>query len=233
MIAIPATEKRLRAAHFFLRLLQARDQQLHTDPEEFGFLVGAFLSAAYSVENALNWERGQAYQGWVTRWWTARRADDQSFHDYMTGERHAEVHHEGVTVRREQETIPYEEYQQRRWPQEAGRRRGRIEVVGPVGTEIPHFDVLIDILKLGNEKAAQACERYFDLLKQVVQAFRETTAEATERQQEQARMRDYKIWLDPESQALVRELRRPGEPRNALVARALHALHERQQSDRP
>jgi broad specificity phosphatase PhoE len=57
-------------------------------------------------------------------------------------------------------------------------------------------------------------------------AFREATAGATEHQQKQAKMRPYKIRLDPESQALMEQLHQPGESVNALVVRALRAIHE-------
>ncbi len=233
MIEIPATQKKLEEAHSCFQLLQTSARKIPLNRGVFDQRLSAFLSAAYSVEDVLETESGKAFEGWVKRWWDSRDAQEQALHKFIRGERNAELHREGATVTSAPQEISYQEYLQRAEGMQSGRHLGYFygpQWSGPYGTEIPRTPVQIDIPQLGDKEATEKCGQYLRLLDQMVQAFREATAGATERQQKQAKMRLYKIWLDPANQALMEKLRQPEESVDALVVRTLHALRKGERS---
>jgi hypothetical protein len=226
MSAIPTTQRKLRHARETFQLLQASARAIPLEREEVERRSSDFLSAAYSVEDVLKDEIGKPR---VDRWWSKRDADEQALHRFMRGQRKAELHHRGAAVNTKQQEISYTDYlRHNKWMQ-SGRSGGYVygpQWFGPYVMEIPRIPVEIDILMLGGEEVAEKCGQCLKLLEQTVNAFREATAGATEHQQKQAKMRPYKIRLDPESQALMEQLHQPGESVDALVVRALRAIHE-------
>jgi hypothetical protein len=69
-LPIPETDRKLREAAFFLRLLTIEEgSPVRNDPEAFGFYLSAFLSAGRSVTWVLQSEAGGGddYRSWYDR----------------------------------------------------------------------------------------------------------------------------------------------------------------------
>jgi hypothetical protein len=170
MSIIPATQRKLRDAHATFRLLQASARAIPLNHEECDRHLGAFLSAAYSVEDVLKTESGKPHKGWVKDWWSKRSIEDQELHACMREQRNDELHRRGAAVNTEPQEISAWDYLRRTEWMRSGGGNGRSFFWGPVGWGISS-SMTITILLLGGEEVTERCARYLNLLEQMVQAF--------------------------------------------------------------
>ena len=96
---IPATQKKLREAQFFFRhVVRTAGHAVRNDPEEFDFLLSAFLSAARSVTFALQKEAKAPYEKWFPQWKARRGEAECALLDFMKEQRNVEQKEGGVAL---------------------------------------------------------------------------------------------------------------------------------------
>jgi hypothetical protein len=97
---IPATQKKLREAKFFLDLLKQEGRvpiwQAAEEPAEFYF--NAFVSAARSVTYALQAEEKDRYDAWYPEWLSSRPEADRVALKRFNDERVKIVHRTGAEL---------------------------------------------------------------------------------------------------------------------------------------
>jgi hypothetical protein len=173
---IAKTQKRLRAARFFLQDLQNRARAFRSDPEAFEFVLEAFLSAARSVTWVLQKEEKEKYDAWFEPVWMSKLSkDDETSFRGMKKRRNAAEKEGDAGVIVEWEDIPLWEFtpSDRTNPASWGyqafgssvtpgidppRHRHPTHYFGPQETRI---------------KAVDACVHYYELLDQLVREFLE------------------------------------------------------------
>jgi len=101
-LPIPETDRKLREAAFFLRLLTIEEgSTVLNDHDAFGFYLSAFLSAARSVTWVLQKEAGvgqDIYDPWYTAWEARQSPDHRDLLTFMNKQRVAEIHKLGATT---------------------------------------------------------------------------------------------------------------------------------------
>src|SRR5262245_5499594 len=97
--------RKLREARYFSGKMNAVAQRAAGDPEEFGFLLSAWLSACRSITDALERYHGK----WFNDWCVSRTTHEQRLFDFMRVQRNAEVHRDGADVQQSVLWIPYTE----------------------------------------------------------------------------------------------------------------------------
>lgn len=171
---IPATQKKLREARFFLGCLRRRDRVAPPEPEEFEFYLSAFLSAARSVTFALENEEEAKYKEWRGTWSTLITAEEQTFLDAMVQQRNIAQKRGGVPVAVDWEFVPV--IQAKR--DERGQPMYGLQWFGPITAPMPQVGQPVHSITLGTGQveAVATCERYLNILERLVADFLKTHA---------------------------------------------------------
>jgi hypothetical protein len=152
---IPKTQKRLRGAQFFLQDLQKRARVFESDPEEFEFVLDAFLSAARSVTFVLKKEQKDKYNDWFEPvWWKNLGKDNQDFLDDMKERRNAAEKEGDAGVITDWEDIPLWRVRTAA-PRYPGYVISGAHRSGSVGSEPSSYDTLSTILVRGRAESMQ------------------------------------------------------------------------------
>lgn len=170
MADIPATDKKLREALFFLERLREHSERIPGDPEHFEFFLSAYLSAGRSVTFALQVERKDEYDAWFPGWKGTLTQEERDLLDFMLAQRNAELHQGGANVQVTVEFIPMTALRgDRRHPAYG------FQWFGPPGVRPPEIGHNVHYFELGGTpvQALATCRRYADLLSRLVRAFKE------------------------------------------------------------
>jgi hypothetical protein len=89
---IGRVEKKLREAEFFLGLMRKREAYALGDPEEFDYLLSAFLSATRSVDWRLRHVQPVLYPGWRPTWDASLSTAQKVLVKFFVDDRNEEVH---------------------------------------------------------------------------------------------------------------------------------------------
>ena len=171
---IPATQKKLREARFFLGCLRRRDRVAPPEQEEFEFYLSAFLSAARSVTFALENEEKAKYKEWRVTWPTLLTTEEEKFLDAMVEQRNIAQKRGGIPVAVDWEFVPV--IQAKR--DERGQPMYGLQWFGPVTARMPQVGQPIHSITLGagHVEAVATCERYLSILERLVADFLKTHA---------------------------------------------------------
>ena len=167
---IEATQKKLREAEFFLRLLSHADQEvLWTEPEAFEFYLNAFLSAARSVTFALQYEEKDKYDAWFPEWFNKLSAEDRQLLGFLKRQRNHSEKRGGAEVDIDWEFIPITEVRS----DNRGHPAYGFHWFGPPGTPPPRVGVMHHSFELSGEqqKVTAACTRHAGILEKLVRDF--------------------------------------------------------------
>ena len=163
-------QKKLREAHYFLGLMNAVDERTVGNPEEFQFLLSAFLSASRSITDLLE---NRQYRSWFEAWQNGRENRAKQLLQFMRIQRIAEVHSSGADILQDVQYIPISEIR--------SDSLGHPVYYGfqwwaPPGTSSPTIGVTVREFKLGSTKvgALATCRDIVYELSELVRAF-ETT----------------------------------------------------------
>jgi hypothetical protein len=158
-------EKKLREAEFFLFHLKQREQQPLGIAEELDFVLSAFLSAARAVDYRLRHEQGDGYRAWRKEWDEKVAPSDRSLLKFIDDDRSFEVHESGS-----RRTEKHSAWAVRA---EEGTVVGFVQLPGPMPGAIAKPEFFYSVTVDGREeRASDVCERYVELAKAMVQAFR-------------------------------------------------------------
>ena len=166
---IPATQKKLREARFFLERLRQRDRVSLPAVDEFEFYLSAFLSAARSVTFALHAEEKEKYVAWQPTWPTILGPDDLALLVGMKQARNVAQKRGGVPVQVDWEFVPLTEAKR----DEQGRPFYGFQWFGPVTAGLPKVGQPVHRFNLGKGEieATSTCARYLDILERLVSDF--------------------------------------------------------------
>lgn len=168
---IEATERKLREAQFFLRHLFAESGKAdRNEPEAFGFYLSGLLSAARSVTFALQYEEKDKYDTWFPTWLQNRNREEQALLEFLKSQRNYEQKRGGAEVTVVWEYIPV--------TQVKAETRGHpayygFHWFGPPGTPPPTVGIPVHLFEAsgGDREVIAACQRYVDLLAELVRDF--------------------------------------------------------------
>jgi hypothetical protein len=93
---IEATRRKLREAEFFYQRLVDSLHPLRGDPEEFGFYLSAFITAARSVPWALQSEEKAKYGAWNPTWESQLTNEERELLRFVNERRLDTVKREGI-----------------------------------------------------------------------------------------------------------------------------------------
>ena len=168
---IDITQKKLREARFFSQMLgKASQQPVRNDPEEFGFYLSAFLSAARAVTCALQHEEKDKYDAWSPAWFNSRSPEDQTFLKDMITNRNFVQNRGGAEMDQDWEYIPVTEIRTENREHPAYG----FHWYGPPGTPPPTVGMPVYSFKGSGDEVTSACERYVTILDSLVREFIET-----------------------------------------------------------
>jgi hypothetical protein len=155
-------QRKLREARYFSGKINAVAQRAVGDPEEFGFLLSAWLSACRSITAPLENRR---YGKWFETWRADRTVHEQELFDFMATQRIAEVHRDGADVRRSVQWIPISAIRE--------GHPGYNFASWALGTEPPKIGVNICEFEFGRTglEASRSCSDFVVLLEHLLTAF--------------------------------------------------------------
>jgi hypothetical protein len=96
-------QKKLRESRYFLNLMGKASLWATGDPEVFGFLVSAFLSASRPITDFIE---NRAHGDWLAKWKDDRTDDEKKLLEFMREQRNSEVHKDGADTRLSIEFVP-------------------------------------------------------------------------------------------------------------------------------
>jgi hypothetical protein len=171
---IAKTQKKLREAWFFLRMLRERDRVAPLEREAFEFYLSAFLSAARSVTFALENEETTKYKEWRATWQTLLTAEEVKFIEAMVEQRNIAQKQGGVPVTVDWEFVPMIKAKR----DDRGQPMYGLQWFGPVTAPMPQIGQPVYSIALGtgDVEAIATCERYLSVLERLVAHFLEKYA---------------------------------------------------------
>jgi hypothetical protein len=167
---IEATQKKLHEANFFLRLLnEASKEVIRSEPEAFECYLSAFLSAARSVTFALQCEEKDKYEEWSPIWFGNRSEDDQKLLRFLVKQRNSVQKRGLADISMDWEYIPVTE----KGVDNRGYRTYEVHWVGPPGMLPPEIGLPVYSFDLSGDqqKVTSACNRYMEVLNDLVRDF--------------------------------------------------------------
>jgi len=156
--------KRLREAAYFLNKAREYKQcRYHHEPDEFEFLLNAYLNAGRGVQYAAICSAGGAFKLWQAGWELALDDDDQLLFKSMIDQRIADTHTgESISVT-DVEWVPIS-----RMP--AMKDGGHGVFFGP--PDVPESAIGVEVLyfEIGSEtlEALECCSRHYQLLERML-----------------------------------------------------------------
>src|SRR5262245_21150240 len=167
MTFVEVIQKKLREAQFFLRQLEAIAGRSVGNPEEFEFLLSAFLSASRSITEPLN--KSRKYKPWYDAWHN-QSPRDRELLELLREKRNAAVHHKKrAVVEVTQKFVPIIQLRE--------QSRGHPAYYGfhwssPPGVPPPEIGVNVHYFKLGDtQKASEKCRAIVTVLNALVADF--------------------------------------------------------------
>lgn len=167
---VEATQKKLREAKFFYRLLhEASLEAVRYEPETFEYYLNAFLSAARSVTFALQCEEKDKYDAWFPTWFGYRSEQERQLLNFLKEQRNYAEKRGGAEVNVVWEYIPVTEVR----TDNRGHPAYGFHWLGPPGTPPPRVGIPIHSFELSGDqqKVTSACKRYVDILDGLVRDF--------------------------------------------------------------
>jgi hypothetical protein len=166
MLLSQTMRKKLREVRYFLRQLDGVARREIGDPEEFEFLLSAFLSASVSITGPLD---SRKYGTWFEAWRQGRTMQEQDLLDFVRIQRNLEVHREGAETELSVRYVPMTEL---RMNQQGNPAYG-FHWSAPPGTPPPSVGVNVHEFKLGGTKvqAYDTCCEVTELLDKLVGVF--------------------------------------------------------------
>ena len=167
---IPATQRKLREAQFFLRHLCDENKQVsRKEPDAFQFYLSAFLSAGRSVTFALKWEEKEKYKDWSEGWFSRLDEQDQQLCRFMIDQRNIAQKRGGAETQTGGDFVPVTEL----LTDDRSHPSYGFHWVAPVGTPPPQIFRSVELFEMeGTEAEVTAtCTRYLQLLDELVQDF--------------------------------------------------------------
>lgn len=166
MLLCKTIRKKLREVCYFLHQMQAAAQREVGDPEEFEFLLSAFLSASISITDPLN---SRKYRTWFDGWQQGRTTREQKLLEFIRIQRIAEVHKHGAKTELVVQYIPIVELRTNR----QGHPAYGFYWSGPLETPPPSVGISVYEFELGGTKAEayKTCREVTELLGELAKAF--------------------------------------------------------------
>jgi hypothetical protein len=177
---IESTQKKLREARFFAQQFNRASQQpVQSEPEEAEYYLSAFLSAARAVTFALQHEEKDKYGdwrvkgSWSEKWFSGRSQEDQALLKAMVTHRNAVQKRGGPEMNQESEYFPVTEMRtdNRQHPAYG------FHWYGPPGTPAPTVGMPVYSFRGSGDEVTADCQRYLELLDNLVRDFIETYKE--------------------------------------------------------
>jgi len=168
---IEATQKKLREARFFLRLLTREScADVRDEPEAFEFFLNAFLSTARSVTFALQYEEKDKYKAWFQTWFNKRTEEDQQLLNFVKVQRNYTEKRGGADFNVILEDVPIAEVR----TDDHGHPAYGFHWFGPPGTP-PRVGLPVHFFELSGDqkKVTSVCEQYVTILSELVRDFTE------------------------------------------------------------
>ena len=165
MLDLPATDKKLGEAHFFVDHFRRASLRVVGEREE-EFFLSAFLSAARAVTLVLQKEQKRItdYESWFRSWRAKLSKEDDELLDHMNKQRVASFHKTGPELTTGTEFIPVSQLP----PSE-----GTFYSFGPPGTPEPTAGrQVLSFFPEGGERAVATCQRYLALLDRIIHDFK-------------------------------------------------------------
>jgi hypothetical protein len=159
-------QKKLREVQYFLRQIDGVAQRVVGDPEEFEFLLSAFLSASVSITDPLDSRR---YRTWFEGWRQNRSTREQDLLEFVRIQRNLEVHREGAETELSVHYVPLTGLRTNR----QGHPAYGFHWSAPPGTAPPCVGVNVHEFELGGTKvqAYDTCREVTGILGKLVEAF--------------------------------------------------------------
>jgi len=159
-------QSQLREVRYFLGQLHDAAQHEVGDPEEFEFLLSAFLSASISITDPLD---SRKYRTWFEGWQLSRNTWEQDLLKFVRIQRNLEVHREGAETELSVRYIPLTELR----TNQQGHPAYGFHWSAPPGTPPPSIGVNVQEFELGGTKvqAYDTCREITELLGELVLAF--------------------------------------------------------------
>jgi hypothetical protein len=172
-VIIEETQKKLREAHFFFRLLRQESQMdVRHDREAFEFYLNAFLSAARSVDNTLRFEEPDRYPEWFKRWFGNLSPDERDLSKLLTKQRNNSQKRGSAEVTVSSESVQITDLPTNRPNHPAYGSHLFGVLFGwemfPATVELPVF---LFQTNEGEQDVTSVCERYLSLLGKLVVDF--------------------------------------------------------------
>ena len=167
---LEATQKKLREAKFFCRLLgQTSEEVVRNEPEAFEYYLSAFLSAARSVTFALQYEEKDKYYAWFPTWFSSRSEEEQQLLNFLREQRNYAQKRGGAEVNVVSDYIPVTEVR----TDNQGHPAYGFHWVEPPGTPSPCVGIPVHSFGVsGNQqKVISVCKKYIDILDELLQDF--------------------------------------------------------------
>jgi len=163
MARLEKTQRKLREAKYFLRLLTDKAMRIVGDREEVLFLASAFMNAAQSVDYVATQEVDDIPPAYESRWFETLATEDQDHFRAMREQRGIEIHQAGT---------PLAIYTEMTSSLDCSLSSDTCSVqsAGPPGTPAPTLGKPVYLFKdLPNiPDAVEACARYYRLLESYV-----------------------------------------------------------------
>jgi hypothetical protein len=169
---IEATQKKLREAQFFFHMLKKTSRQaVGNDPEQFEFILSAFLSSARAITWALQWEDKEKYDAWFIPWFQKRTNEDQQLFNFMKNQRNYAEKRGGAETRvNSDEYVPITQIT----TDTRGHPAYGFFWFGPPDAPLPEVALPVHSFTGSGEQVISACKRYVDILDELVKNFLET-----------------------------------------------------------
>lgn len=167
---IERTQKKLREARFFFRLLSREVQEaVRTEPEAFEFYLNAFLSSARSVTFALQNEEKDKYDAWSQTWLKNRSEDDQRLINFLKDQRNNAEHRGGADISLVREYVPITEVM----TDDRGHPAYGLHWFGPPETSPPQIRLTDHTFEMfgDQKKVTSVCEKHLAILDELVRDF--------------------------------------------------------------
>lgn len=165
-------QKKLRESCYFLGKMNLISQRTVGDPEEFQFLLSAFLSASRSIPDFIE---NKEYGKWLDNWKNDKGDDAKELLELMRIQRIAEVHRDGADILQGVQQVPITEirYDGHGHPAYYGYK-----YTAPPGVPISTVGVPKREFKLGSKRVevVATCQNIVRELKELVGAFETTYA---------------------------------------------------------
>jgi hypothetical protein len=165
---IELTQKKLREARFFLRLLQQENRKaVRGEGEAFEFYLSAFLTSGRAVTWALQYEDKAKYDAWYPGWEKKQSEDDKHLLELMVAQRNKTEKRGGAEVAVQWTDIPITEIRS----EVGGHPAYGFHWSGLPGAPPPTVGMPTYSFAGSSDELVARCSRYAELINELVDAF--------------------------------------------------------------